>query len=84
MNQARIRLYTRKPLLRLFYVGVALVLRNLWVWLHLMLLSQPQRGGRQLRLDKLQIRTMSAWLVRLMETIYDVPETAPAYLPPGQ
>jgi putative transposase len=34
MHQARIRTCTRSPLLRLLYVAVALILRNVWVWLH--------------------------------------------------
>ena len=39
MEQARIRTSTRDPLLRLLYVGVALILRNLWAWLHWQALS---------------------------------------------
>jgi hypothetical protein len=34
LGQARIRTSTRDPLLRLFFVALALLLRNLWVWLH--------------------------------------------------
>lgn len=32
-NEARIKTCTRNPPLRLLFVGVALVLRNVWVWL---------------------------------------------------
>src|SRR3954451_15541926 len=32
MHEGRIRTTTRRPVLRLLYVGIALVLRNLWVW----------------------------------------------------
>src|SRR5262249_60720015 len=46
MHQARIRTSTRDPLLRLLYVGVALILRNVWAWLHWEVLSQSRRGGR--------------------------------------
>lgn len=81
MNQARVFTCTRNPLLRLFYVGVALVLRNVWVWFHLMLLSEPRPGGRELRLDKLRLRTMSTWLIHFIETIYDVNDATEAYLP---
>ena len=31
---------------RLLYVGIALVLRNLWVWLHYKILAMQRRGGR--------------------------------------
>jgi IS4 transposase len=34
MNEARIKTCTRDPKLRLLFVGIALVLRNVWVWLH--------------------------------------------------
>lgn len=34
-KQARIRTCTRDPLLQLLFVGLALMLRNVWVWLHL-------------------------------------------------
>ena len=30
MNQCRIRTYTRNPTLRLLFVGIALLLRNVW------------------------------------------------------
>ena len=40
MHQARIRTCTRDPLLRLLYVGMALLLRNVWVWLHWQVLAQ--------------------------------------------
>ena len=83
MNQARIYTCTRNPLLRLFYVGVALVLRNLWVWFHLMLLSEPRRGGRQLRLDKLRLRALYTWLIHFIETEYDIDDAIHAHLPTG-
>src|SRR5208337_3971560 len=34
MNEARIKTCTRDPRLRLLFVGIALVLRNVWVWIH--------------------------------------------------
>jgi len=34
MNEARIRTGARDPRQRLLFVGLALVLRNVWVWLH--------------------------------------------------
>ncbi len=48
-HQARIRTSSRKPALRLLFMGVALVLRNVWVWLHAEVMAQPQRGARHLR-----------------------------------
>jgi hypothetical protein len=31
MHEARVRTTTRHPVVRLLYVGIALVLRNLWL-----------------------------------------------------
>lgn len=81
MNQARIRTCTRDPLLRLLFVGVALILRNVWVWLHMMLLSKPRRGRRELRLESLRLRTMLLWLIHLVETLLGTRDEADAYVP---
>jgi len=40
MNEARIRTCTRDPRQRLLFVGIALVLRNVWVWLHFKLAKE--------------------------------------------
>jgi hypothetical protein len=69
MHQARIRTSTRNPLLRLFFVGLALILRNVWVWLHWMVLSHPRRGGRRIDLDQLPFRAMLSWLRYLCESL---------------
>jgi putative transposase len=67
MNQARGRTSTRRPELRLFYVGLALVLRNEWVWLHFEVLSTPRRGGRLIRLERLRLRALLHWLIEVIE-----------------
>jgi putative transposase len=61
-HQGRARTSTRNPLLRLLLVGVALVLRNVWVWLHYAVLSTPRRGCRRLNLERLPLRQMLLWL----------------------
>lgn len=67
-NQARIRTSTRNPLLRLLFVGIALILRNVWVWIHRMHLAiRRGRDGLQLRLHKLRLRTMLLYLQRYAE-----------------
>jgi hypothetical protein len=70
MNQARGRTSTRRPELRLLYVGIALVLRNEWVWLHFEVLSTPRRGGRLIRLERLRLRALLHWLVQVIEEAY--------------
>lgn len=67
MNQARGRTSTRRPELRLLYVGVALVLRNEWVWLHFEVLSTPRRGGRVIRQERLRLQTLLHWLTGVIE-----------------
>ncbi len=72
MHQARIRTTTRRPALRLLYVGIALVLRNLWVWLHFAVLSTPRRGGRVIRLERLRWETLLLWLLHVIEEAFGV------------
>ena len=67
MHGARIRTSTRRPVVRLLYVGIALVLRNLWVWLHYTLLSRPRRGGRVILLERLRWKTLLLWLLHVVE-----------------
>jgi hypothetical protein len=69
LREARIRTCTRDPLLRLLYVGIALVLRNVWVWLHGEVLSHPRRGGRRIDLNRLPFRAMLCWLQNLAEAM---------------
>jgi len=47
MNQARARTSTKKPVLRLLYVGLGLLLVNIWIYIHWTRLSIPRRGSRQ-------------------------------------
>lgn len=68
MNQARIRTCTRDPQARLLFVGLALVLRNVWVYLHYAVLSSPCRGGRLIRLERLRFKTLLAWLLHVAES----------------
>jgi putative transposase len=72
MNQARGRTSTRRPELRLLYVGLSLVLRNEWVWLHWEVLSTPRRGGRLIRQERLRLRTLLRWLQQAVEREYGV------------
>jgi Transposase DDE domain len=71
MHQARIRTCTRSPLLRLLYVAVALILRNVWVWLHREVLARGRRGGR-VDLNQLVFRKMLVWLQHVIEDQWGV------------
>ena len=65
MNQCRARTCTRSPAVRLFLVGVALVLRNVWVWLHWEVLSGKRRGGRALRPEALTVKALLLMLLQV-------------------
>ncbi len=62
MNEARIKTCTRDPALRLLFVGVALVLRNVWVWLHFKLAKGKWDDEPQLLLELLRFREMLLWI----------------------
>jgi putative transposase len=72
LHQARIRTCSRNPLLRLLYVGIALILRNVWVWLHWQVLSHPRRGGRRIDLNQLPFRAMLSWIRQVAEVLLGV------------
>src|SRR5436305_3673300 len=72
MHEGRIRTTTRRPEVRLLYVGIALVLRNLWVWLHYTLLSMPRRGGRVILLERLRWETLLLWLLHVVEERFGI------------
>ncbi len=72
MHAGRIRTTTRRPEVRLLSVGLALVLRNLWVWLHFTILSRPRRGGRVILLERLRWETLLLWLLHVVEERFGV------------
>jgi Transposase DDE domain len=72
LHEGRIRTTSRRPAVRLLYVGIALVLRNIWVWLHYTVLSLPRRGGRVILLERLRWETLLLWLLHVVEETYGV------------
>jgi hypothetical protein len=78
-HQARIRTSRRKPALRLLFMGVALVLRNVWVWLHAEVMAQPQRGARQLRPQSLRFARLLLWLMMEIARHYRLLRKIPVY-----
>ena len=63
MRQARIYTCTRQPHLRLFFVALALILRNIWVWLHLTRLAEGEPDNPTMRLERLRFKRMLDWIV---------------------
>ena len=69
MNQCRIRTCTRDPLLRLLFVGPALILRNVCVWLPMMCRAANRRGRVELHLERLRFRRRLLWLQHYAERL---------------
>lgn len=67
MNQARIRTCSRNPVLRLFFFGLAMLLRHVWVWFHLTVFAAGQSGRLILRLEVLPFRDLTLCLQRVAE-----------------
>ena len=66
MNEARIKTCTRDPQLRLLFVGIALVLRNVWVWLHFKLARGKWEDEPQLFLELLRFQEMLLWITQVV------------------
>ena len=72
LAEACIKTTTRNPTVRLLFVGIALLLRNLWVWVHWVFLATPRRGGRKLNLHSLRFKTLLMWLTHLAEETFGI------------
>ena len=81
LQQARIRTSSRSPVLRLLFVALALVLRNVWVWVHYAYLAGRRRGGRLYRLGRLGFETLLDWLRDVAEECLGVCEAVAAEVP---
>jgi Transposase DDE domain len=69
MRQARIHTCTRNPHLRLVFVAVALILRNLWVWIHLTHLAEGDRTNPTMHLERLRFKRMLSWIIHTVSNL---------------
>ena len=69
LRQARIYTCTRQPHLRLVFVAVALLLRNLWVWIHATLLAEGRKPTPKLRLERLRFKQLLDWIAQSVVAI---------------
>lgn len=69
LRQARIYTCTRQPRLRLLFIAVALILRNLWVWIHHAYLAEGDRNNRTLHLERLRFKRMLDWIVHALTAL---------------
>jgi hypothetical protein len=70
MHQARIYTCTRNPHLRLVFVVVAFLLRNLWVWIHATQLADSRGEEMTPRLERLRLKQMLGWIAQVIVDIY--------------
>ena len=67
MNEAKIKTCTRDPGLRLLFVGIALVLRNVWVWIHFRFAKRKYSAEPQLFLELLRFQEMLLWISQIVQ-----------------
>jgi putative transposase len=84
LNEARIKTCTRNPVVRFFFIALALILRNVWVWFHWDRLSTPRRGRRLLRLERMRFKAMLLWLLHTAEELLGTFDTTFTERPGGQ
>ena len=70
MNKARARTSSRSPGLRLLFVGIALILVNIWVFLKWTYLGLPRRGGRDVLEEFFPLTMFKQFLLEAIKAIY--------------
>jgi IS4 transposase len=67
-NSCRIRTTTKKPNLRLLFVGISFLLVNIWVNLLWRKISKPRRGGRLIYRQIFPLKQMLSFLSQARTT----------------
>lgn len=67
LNQARIRTCTADPRLRLLFVGVGFILRNVWVWIHGTILCKKHGDQPELQRQSLPFQRLLDQLCRQLQ-----------------
>ena len=75
MNEARIKTNTRDLALRLLFVGIALVLRNVWVWIHFRFAKNKHSDEPQLFLELLRFKEMLLWITQVVQQLLGADQT---------
>jgi hypothetical protein len=70
LNQGRGWTTSRCPVRRLLLVGLALLLRNVWARLHLLVLAQRCRGGPRLQMDLLYLAEVLDWIADALKELF--------------
>jgi len=72
LGEGLARTSSRNRVYRLLLVAIALMLRNLWVWLHWKHLATSTPEGRKRCLDKLPLRRLTAWLIQALSRLLGI------------
>ena len=67
MNEARIKTCTRDPATRLLFVGIALLLRNVWVWIHFRFAKEKYSAEPELFLELLRFKELLDWITQVVQ-----------------
>jgi putative transposase len=68
-RQARIQTRTRDPRVRLVFLAVALLLRNVWVWVHAEVLVRRGGAAEAAQLGRLRFRQLLDWVARAVAAL---------------
>lgn len=69
LHQARIYTCTPNPHLRFVFIAVALLLRNLWVWIHATRLAKSRGPTLVIRLELLRFKQMLDWIAQAVAAV---------------
>lgn len=74
MREVRIKTTTTNTAVRYLYIGIAFILRNIWVWLHWEIFAKIRRGprGRKMKLELFSLELMKSWLRDAIAYIYSL------------
>ena len=75
MNEARIKTCARDPRLRLLFAAIALVLRNVWVWIHFRLAKGKSNEEPLLFLELLRFDEMLLWITQVVQQLLGADKT---------
>ena len=69
MRQAGIYTCVKNPHLRLLFVAVALILRNLWIWIHETYLAEGRGDSKTHRLERLRFKRLLDWIAQAVTAL---------------
>ena len=62
MDEPVVHRIVYNPRLRLFFLALALILRNIWVWIHQTVLADGRGDFLTVRLERLRFKRMLDWI----------------------